>query len=160
MTGRTDRARRRPLVLLHVPLAATQLARLSGGLSVCQKTRAAGRHPAHGPRRDQVAKCVCPQRIVAPPLFPDTRPNLARVCAKHGTAPRFHAMLVAAAAALGVQGAPDAGPGSVPFRPVLSTGPRTLAPEPIVPLAIRLPAPAVTPNELEEVVSLAERGEV
>ena len=69
----------------------------------------------------------------------------------------FHAMLVAAAAALGVQGAPDAGPGSVPFRPVLSTGPRTLAPEPIVPLAVRLPAPAATPNQLEEVVSLAER---
>lgn len=66
-------------------------------------------------------------------------------------------MLVAAAAALGVQGAPDAGPGSVPFRPVLSTGPRTLAPEPIVPLAVRLPAPAATPNQLEEVVSLAER---
>jgi len=66
-------------------------------------------------------------------------------------------MLVAAAAALGVRGAPDAQSGSVPFRPVLSTGSRTLAPAPIVPLAIRLPAPAATPNELEEVVSLAER---
>lgn len=62
--------------------------------------------------------------------------------------------IMLAAAALGVRGDPESS-GSVPFRPVLSAAPHTLAPERIMPLAIRLPAPPG--NDEDEVVALAER---
>ena len=90
-----------------------------------------------------------------PLLFspPRDNPNLGISCRAAGDS--LLAAMLAAAAALGVRGGPESS-GSVPFRPVLSTGPRTLAPEPIVPLAIRLPASAAV-NEQDEVVSLAER---
>ena len=50
--------------------------------------------------------------------------------------------------------------GSVPFRPVLSSAPQTLAPDPVVPLAVRLPADPATDvrtDDEDEVVALAER---